>query len=114
VPGRRRAAKQRIWLGPDRYFSGCDRRIAHADADCNSNRGCDSDTNCNGDSDSGCVSDTKCNGNSDSHCNRCWDSDTNRNGDIHGTTYSYSKTCAIGKASAHTSAPAVAAKVSGH
>src|SRR4029450_1144920 len=31
-----------------------------------------------------------------------------------GTTYSYSETCAIGTASAYTSAPAVAAKVSGH
>jgi hypothetical protein len=51
---RRRAAEQRIWVGPDRYFCGCEQRIAHTnaygDGDCNSNRGCDSDTNrnCNG------------------------------------------------------------------
>src|SRR5213075_2269814 len=77
-------------------------RIAHANAFSDGHRN------------RGCVSDANCNGNSDSHCNRCWDSDTNRNADIHGTTYSYSETCAIGTASAHTSAPAVAAKVSGH
>jgi hypothetical protein len=27
-----RPAKQRLWLGPDRYISGCGRRIAHANA----------------------------------------------------------------------------------
>jgi hypothetical protein len=56
---RRRAAKQRVWLGPGRYFCGCERWIAHANAysDCNSNgyidgscernayRDCDGDCN---------------------------------------------------------------------
>ena len=32
-----RPAKQRVWLGPDRYISGCERRITHANAYCNSN-----------------------------------------------------------------------------
>jgi hypothetical protein len=27
-----RPAKQRLWLGPDRYISGCYRRITHANA----------------------------------------------------------------------------------
>ena len=41
------AAKQRIWLGPSRYFCGGKRRITNTDADCNSNRRCDRDTNSN-------------------------------------------------------------------
>ena len=49
------AAKQRIWLGPGRYFCGGKRRIAntdtdsngHLDADCNSDRDGNSDTNAN-------------------------------------------------------------------
>ena len=47
-----RPAKQRLWLGPDRYISGCGRRIAHANAYsyshshsyCYSNGNCDADT----------------------------------------------------------------------
>jgi hypothetical protein len=91
------AAKQRIWLGPGRYFCGCERRIAHADAygdrNCNSNRRCDSDTNCNRDRDS------------NGDCNSLAFADSN--GYINRETYSYSEACAIGTASAHASASAV-------
>jgi hypothetical protein len=95
------AAKQRIWLGPGRYFCGCERRIAHADAygdgDCNSNRRCYSDTNCNRRRNR----DTNCNRDSNGDCNSLAVADSN--GYINRETYSYSEACAIGTASAHTS-----------
>jgi hypothetical protein len=32
-----RPPKQRVWLGPDRYICGCERRITHANAYSDSN-----------------------------------------------------------------------------
>jgi hypothetical protein len=64
---RRRAAKQRIWLGPGGYFCGCERRIAHAnaysDASCKPNAYRDSNAYC----DCYCYS----NSNPYSYCDTC-------------------------------------------
>lgn len=47
---RSRSAEQCLWLGPRRHLCGCRRRIAHTDADGNSDT--HGDGNGNGDSDS--------------------------------------------------------------
>ena len=55
---RRRAAKQRLRLGPVGYFCGCQRRLTKPDS--NSNRDC----HCH------CHGDTYANGNTYCNCNR--------------------------------------------
>jgi hypothetical protein len=65
---RRRPAKQRIWLGPDRYFGRCERRIAHtytnrylnSDADGNSDRDSNSDRHSNANGNTSSKSKSKC------------------------------------------------------
>jgi hypothetical protein len=60
-----RPAKQRLWLGPDRYLSGCGRRITYANAysyshghsDGNGDGHSDSYANGYGDSHSHCDTD---------------------------------------------------------
>jgi hypothetical protein len=100
----RRAAKQRLWLGPGRYFCGCEWRIAHADAygdgDCNSNRCCDSDTNSNR------------RRNRDANCNGHRDSDGNGDRDSYSECKSdtYGQACSHSEASSHASAKAVVGK----
>jgi hypothetical protein len=62
---RRRPAKQRLWLGPGRYFGGCERRIAdtdtnrylNSDADGNSDRHSNANGNPSSKSKSKCYSD---------------------------------------------------------
>jgi hypothetical protein len=58
-----RPAKQRLWLGPDRYLSGCGRRITYANA--YSYRHGHSYCDRNGDGDG--HSDSYANGYGDSH-----------------------------------------------
>lgn len=83
-----RPAKQRVWLGPDRYISGCDRRITHANAYCDSN--------------------------SYSYSNRYRYIDAKRepNGysfsHSYTETYTYSETSSVRSSSAHTAASNVA------
>ena len=69
------SAKQRIWLGPSRYFCGCGRRIANTDTDSKSK--CNTYSDGNSDRDS-CR-------NTDAYSN----SDGDRNSDTNTNAYSY-------------------------
>jgi hypothetical protein len=96
----RRPAKQRIWLGPGRYFCGCKQRIAHADAiTANAYSDCNGDGNCNGYIDGSCER----NAYRDCDCNR------NCNSDLHTQTNADSAARANNEASPDASAPAVEA-----
>ena len=53
------SAKQRIWLGPSRYFCGCEQRVANTNTDSNGYLNANSDANSNGDGN--CNSDTNVN-----------------------------------------------------
>ena len=60
------SAKQRIWLGPSRYFCGCEQRIANTDTDSNGHLDANSDGDCNSDGEP--ISDTNSNVNTYSYC----------------------------------------------
>ena len=79
----RRAAKQCIWLGPDRYSCSCNRRIANTDTDGN----VDSNSNAYRDSDGNCYVDgyryADCYTYSNSYCYAY----TNTNSDRYGSAY---------------------------
>jgi hypothetical protein len=105
-----RPPKQRLWLGPDRYICGCDRRITHANAYS------DGYSYSYRYSYSYSYSYCHCDGDSDS------DSDGNRYIDAkhesyaysysywhsHTETYTYSKSSPVRSASPHTAAETVA------
>jgi hypothetical protein len=95
-----RPAKQRVWLGPDRYISGCDRRITHANSDSHSNGDGDGHSNGNGHSNSDGHS------HCDGHGNRYIDAQREPNS--YTETYTYSQSSSNRSASAHTAASNVA------
>ena len=106
------AAKQRIWLGPGRYFCGCERRIAHADAygDRNSNRRCDRDTNSN----CRCDSDTNTNSHSDSNTNSYAYSYCHSYSDFDAESDAHTKIWAIGEASSDSGASSIVSRPIGN
>jgi hypothetical protein len=115
---RRRAAKQRVWLGPGRYFCGCEWRIAHANTDSDSDSNGYSrsngivaafEPNANANSDADCH----CNSDSDAYWDSNAHSDSNCDFDLHAQTNADSAARANNEASPDTSASSLAARVSG-
>jgi hypothetical protein len=96
------AAKQRIWLGPGRYFCGGGRRIANTNTDSNGHFDAYSDTDCNGDGD--CNSDTNSNAYSYSHPYSYFDAQSD----------AHAKIWAIGETSSDPGASSIVSKLIGN
>jgi len=94
-----RPAKQRLWLGPDRYISGCGRRITHANAYS------DGYSYCHSYSYSYCHCDGNGNGYGDSH-SQC-DADSQHYS--HAATNADAEACANTQASPHAGTETVEA-----